>query len=77
MALSIRNPRAEKLAREVAAESGENLTEAIIHALEERLERLKGTPLGSGCSRGDHEDIPSLQGPAGKGSTQCGRNPGL
>ena len=42
MALSIRNPRAEKLAREVAAESGENLTEAIIHALEERLERLKG-----------------------------------
>ncbi|HQN17509.1 MAG TPA: type II toxin-antitoxin system VapB family antitoxin [Syntrophobacteraceae bacterium] len=42
MALSIRNPRAEKLARQVAAESGENLTEAIIHALEERLERLKG-----------------------------------
>jgi antitoxin VapB len=42
MALSIRNPRAEKLARQVAAESGESLTEAIIHALEERLERLKG-----------------------------------
>ena len=42
MALSIRNPQAEKLAREVAAESGESLTEAIIHALEERLERLKG-----------------------------------
>jgi antitoxin VapB len=42
MALSIRNPRAEKLAREVAAESGENITEAIIHALEERLVRLKG-----------------------------------
>jgi antitoxin VapB len=42
MALSIRNPKAEKLAREVAAESGENLTEAIIHALEERLIRLKG-----------------------------------
>lgn len=42
MALSIRNPRAEKLAREVAAESGESITEAIIHALEERLVRLKG-----------------------------------
>ncbi len=42
MALSIRNPKAEKLAREVAAESGENLTQAIIHALEERLVRLKG-----------------------------------
>ena len=42
MALSIRNPKAEKLAREVAAQSGENLTQAIIHALEERLERLRG-----------------------------------
>jgi len=42
MALSIRNSRAEKLAREVAAASGENLTQAIIHALEERLERLRG-----------------------------------
>ncbi len=42
MALSIRNPRAEKLAREVAAESGENITQAIIHSLEERLMRLKG-----------------------------------
>ncbi len=42
MALSIRNRRAEKLAREVAAQSGENLTQAIIHALEERLERLRG-----------------------------------
>ena len=42
MGLSIRNPRAEKLARQVAAESKESLTQAIIHALEERLERLKG-----------------------------------
>jgi antitoxin VapB len=42
MALSIRNSRAEKLVRQVAAESGESLTGAIIHALEERLERLKG-----------------------------------
>jgi len=42
MALSIRNQRAEKLAREVAAESGETLTQTIIRALEERLERLRG-----------------------------------
>lgn len=42
MALSIRNEKAEKLAREVAALSGENITQAIIHALEERLERLRG-----------------------------------
>ncbi len=42
MPISVRNPRAEKLARQVAAETGESLTEAIIHALEERLERLRG-----------------------------------
>ncbi len=42
MALSIRNAQAEQLAREVAKISGENLTQAIINALEERLERLKG-----------------------------------
>ena len=42
MALSIRNERAERLAREVAGESGENLTQAIIRSLEERLQRLKG-----------------------------------
>jgi len=42
MGISIRNPKAEQLAREVAEESGESMTQAIIHALEERLERLKG-----------------------------------
>ena len=43
MPLSIRNPRAEELARAVAAETGENMTQAIIAALSERLERLKGS----------------------------------
>jgi len=42
MPLSIKNPRAEQLAREVAALSKENLTQVIIHSLEERLERLQG-----------------------------------
>jgi antitoxin VapB len=42
MALSIKNPLAEKLARKVAEESGDSITQAIIHSLEERLERLKG-----------------------------------
>lgn len=42
MALSIRNPKAETLARELAAKSGETITQAITHALEERLERLRG-----------------------------------
>jgi antitoxin VapB len=42
MALSIRNPKAEKLARELAAEYGETITQTITRALEERLERLHG-----------------------------------
>jgi len=42
MALSIRNPEAERLARQVSEATGENLTEAIIRSLEERLERLRG-----------------------------------
>jgi antitoxin VapB len=42
VALSIRNSRAEQLAREVAMVSGENLTQAVIQALEERLELLRG-----------------------------------
>lgn len=42
MAISIKNERAERLARQVAATAGESLTEAVIRSLEERLERLKG-----------------------------------
>ncbi len=42
MGLSIRNSKAEQLARQVAAETGETLTDAIIAALEERLLRLRG-----------------------------------
>ncbi len=42
MALSIKNERAERLAGEVVKETGETLTQAVIRALEERLERLRG-----------------------------------
>ena len=42
MALSIRNPDAEKLARTVARETGESLTQAITRSLEERLQRIRG-----------------------------------
>ncbi|MEA5392277.1 type II toxin-antitoxin system VapB family antitoxin [Cyanobium gracile UHCC 0139] len=41
MALNIRNPEADRLAGEVAALSGENKTDAVIHALQERLQRLR------------------------------------
>ncbi len=40
MPLSIKNEFTERLARRVAQETGESLTEAIQTALQERLERL-------------------------------------
>lgn len=41
MPLSIKNDDAERLARQVASETGESMTEAIRRALEERWQRLK------------------------------------
>jgi antitoxin VapB len=42
MALSIKHPEADRLARELAATTGESLTDAIINALRERLRRERG-----------------------------------
>lgn len=42
MALSIKRPEADRLARSLAAITGESITEAIIKALEERLLREQG-----------------------------------
>ena len=42
MALSIKNREAERLARELAACTGETLTEAVLTALRERLTREQG-----------------------------------
>ena len=44
MPLSIKNPEAERLARELAARTGETLTEAVIAALRERLQRENRRP---------------------------------
>jgi antitoxin VapB len=41
MPISIKSIQTERLAREVAARTGESLTSAIQTALQERLERLK------------------------------------
>jgi antitoxin VapB len=41
MAMSIRNKRAEAVARQVAGVTGESLTDAILHSLEYRLARLQ------------------------------------
>ena len=42
MALSVKDPEADRLAREIAARTGETLTQAIVVALRERLARLRG-----------------------------------
>ena len=42
MALSIKNPEADELARKLAAATGESLTEAVLRALRERLARQAG-----------------------------------
>jgi antitoxin VapB len=42
MALSIKHPEADRLARELSQSTGEGITEAVITALRERLARLKG-----------------------------------
>lgn len=41
MALSIKHPEADKLARELARLTGESLTDAVVGALRERVKRVK------------------------------------
>ena len=43
MALSIKDPEADRLAREVAKATGETLTAAVIQSLRERLARVRRT----------------------------------
>lgn len=44
MALSLKDPEADRLARAVAERTGETLTGAIVVALRERLARLRARP---------------------------------
>lgn len=44
MPLSIKDPQTERLARDLAARTGENITTATRKALEERLRRVAGAP---------------------------------
>jgi antitoxin VapB len=43
MPLTIKNTEVERLARAVASETGESLTEAVRHSLEQRLDRIRGS----------------------------------
>ena len=42
MSLNIKHPKADQLARTLAHQTGETITEAVIKALEERLLKTKG-----------------------------------
>ena len=46
MALSIKHDEADRLARELAAATGETLTDAVLNALRERLRRERGRVRG-------------------------------
>ena len=48
MALSIKNPEADRLARELAAVTGESLSDAVLAALRERLARQAGRRRSAG-----------------------------
>lgn len=41
MALNLKNPEADRLARKLAEQTGESITDAVIIALRERLERTR------------------------------------
>ena len=52
MALNIKSAETDRLARELAALTGESITEAVTRALEQRLEnqrRLKGRKAAAGA----------------------------
>ncbi|MBJ7608148.1 MAG: type II toxin-antitoxin system VapB family antitoxin [Candidatus Dormibacteraeota bacterium] len=42
MSLNIKNQQAERLARELAAATGESVTRAVTRAVSERLDRVRG-----------------------------------
>ena len=50
MALSIKDPEADRLARTLAEETGETITEAVKAALRERLVRARGRHKGRGLA---------------------------
>lgn len=58
MALSIKSDEADRLARQVAAATGETLTDAVVRSLRERLDRLlaaQGPSLTDRIRRLQHE----------------------
>lgn len=59
MALNIKNPEAHRLARELAEETGETLTDAVTVALRERLAALRQVR-GRDAIHADVEELQAL-----------------
>ncbi|MGQ0816105.1 MAG: type II toxin-antitoxin system VapB family antitoxin [Gemmatimonadota bacterium] len=57
MALNIKNPEADRLARELADLTGESITEAVVEALEERLTREQARR----CAHGFRQELRRMQ----------------
>ncbi|MHB8876124.1 MAG: type II toxin-antitoxin system VapB family antitoxin [Myxococcaceae bacterium] len=66
MALSLKNPETERLARELARRTGETVTDAVTEALRERLRRLEG-----------RATVPSLKSMLLEISARCAALPDL
>ena len=59
MALSIKDPEADRLAREISRRTGESITQAVTNALRERLKRVSKRP--TGVSLADELDAIALE----------------
>ncbi|HEV2149211.1 MAG TPA: type II toxin-antitoxin system VapB family antitoxin [Longimicrobiaceae bacterium] len=73
MALNIKNPEAERLARELARATGENITQAVTQALREQLIRKTGRKDKAGL-REEIRQIQELQPAPGAGRSIPGRD---
>ncbi len=70
LALNIKNPEADRLARELAARTGETLTETVVKALRERLKRETAkTPVGL------KDEIMAISRRAGRLPRRTGQTP--
>lgn len=71
MALNIKDPEADRLARELAAATGETLTQVVVKALQDRLKR-EGTRSPIGLKN----DIMAISRRAAALPRRTGRTPG-
>lgn len=56
MALNIRNPEADRLAEELARATGETKTDAVIRAMQDRLDRIR-RERGGTCLANELDEI--------------------